>query len=218
MRCMKEGTSEGESGRVMEWSSLLSASVFAIEAGAGKVHAAEWEGVDVSPSPPFNAQGVLECSCGQSSFCPQQQAVTIISSFILEIGGEERRGEKKRKTWVAHTTTTHCALRTAHPHPTYSIVSAGVASGHFPVECSVDLSHPAFGRVAQVIISTIIKTAHVGSALACHHRKQQQRERKQPPRGRAGRHLQCDSCHHVRSCRAAPRSPCWECNLRGKTK
>lgn len=209
---MKEGTSEGRVGVL----SFECQCVFAIEAGAGKVNAAEWEGLDAPAGPSFTAQGVLECSCGQSSFCPQHQAVTIISSFILEIGREEGRGEKK-KTWVAHTTTTHCALRTAHPHPTYSIVIAGGTSVQFPVECSVDLSRPAFGRVAQEIMTTIvIITAHVGSALACHHRKQQQRKREQPPRGRAGRSLQGDTWHHFRSYRAAPRSPCWEYNGRGR--
>lgn len=111
--------------------------------------------------------------------------------------------------------TAHCAL--AHPHPTYSIVKAGGASVQFPVECSVDLSHPAFGRVAQeIIINSKIKTVHVGSAFACHHRKQQQREREQPPRGRAGRPLQGGSWHHFQSYRAAPRSPCWEYNGGGE--
>ena len=87
--------------------------MFAIEAGAGKVHAAEWEGLDARPGPSFTVQGVLECSCGWSSFFPQQQAVTTISSFILEV--EERGGEERRKeNLVAHTTnntlhTAHCA-------------------------------------------------------------------------------------------------------------
>ena len=113
MRCIKEGTSEG--GGVF-WSSLLSASVFAIEAGAGKVHAAEWEGLDARPGPSFTVQGVLECSCGWSSFFPQQQAVTTISSFILEVeerGGEERRKEKKNMGCTHNKQhTAHCALRT----------------------------------------------------------------------------------------------------------
>lgn len=87
-----------------------------------------------------------------------------------------------------------------------NIVKAGVTSVQFPVECSVDLSRPAFGRVGQHIFTIIIITAHVGSALACHHRKQQQREREQPPRGRAGRPLQGGSWHHVLFYRAAPRS------------
>lgn len=101
MRCMKEGTSE-ERGRL-----------FAIEAGAGKVHAAEWEGLDAPPGPSFTAQGVLECSCGQSSFCPQHQAVTTISSFIPEIGGEERRGEKKNLGCTQQQQhTARCAVRT----------------------------------------------------------------------------------------------------------
>ena len=129
--------------------------------------------------------------------------------------GNWRRGEERRKEKLGlHTQqqrTAHCAL--AHPHPTYSIVPAGVTFDHFPVECSVDLSHPAFGRVAKIII-----TSHVGSALACHHCKQQQREREQPPRGRAGRPLQGDSCHHFRSYLAAPRSPCWENKRRERSR
>lgn len=67
--------------------------------------------------------------------------------------GNWRRGEERRKEKLGlHTQqqhTAHCAL--AHPHPTYSISIDGGVSGQFPVECSVDLSQPGFGRVAQEI-------------------------------------------------------------------
>ena len=59
---MKEGTSEARVGVL----SFECQCVFAIEAGAGKVNAAEWEGLDVPTWPSFNAQGVLGCSCGWS--------------------------------------------------------------------------------------------------------------------------------------------------------
>lgn len=132
------------------------------------------------------------------------------NNLVFHSGNWRGGGERRKEKLGLHTQqTTHCALRTAHPHPTYRIVGGGPTPVHFPVECSVDLSHPAFGRVAQEIITNII-TSHVSSTLACHHRKQQQREREQPPRGRAGRPTQGDSGHHVRSYRAAPRSPCWE--------
>lgn len=62
MRCMKEGTSEERVGVL----SFECQCVFAIEAGAGKVNAADWEGLDVPTWPSFNAQGVLECTCGRS--------------------------------------------------------------------------------------------------------------------------------------------------------
>lgn len=177
------------------------------------MHAAEWEGLDAAPGPSFPAQGVLECSCGQSSFFPQHQAEqqSRLSLWKLEERGERRKEKKNLGCTHNKQHTAHCAL--AHPHPTYSIVPAGVTFVQFPVECSVDLSHPAFGRVAQPIMTiTLIMTAHVSSARACHHRKQQQREREQPPRGRAGRPIQGDSWHHVWFYRAAPRSPCWETN------
>lgn len=195
----------------------MSASVFAIEARAGKVHAAEWEGVGSIPRPLFHRARRAGMQLRAEFILPT--TLTVTTNLVFHSGNWRRGGERpKEKLGCTHNNnkqhTAHCAL--AHPHPTYRIVIP--TAFHFPVECSVDLSHPAIGRVAQQIIITKIITAHVSSTLACHHRKQQQREREQPPRGRAGRPLQGDSCHHVRSYRAAPRSPCWEYNLRGKTK
>lgn len=192
----------------------MSASVFAIEARAGKVHAAEWEGVGSIPRPLFHRARRAGMQLRAEFILPTPPSS---NNNLVFHSGNWRRGEAKRKLGL-HTQQQHTAhLRTRHP--TYSIVIAGVTSGQLPVECSVDLSRPAFGRVAQPITTTTrIITAHVGSTLACHHRKQQQREREQPPRGRAGRPLQGDSWHHVRFYQAAPRSPCWEFNLSGKTQ
>ena len=147
---------------------------------------------------PFNTGAVLECSCGMA-FIHSTTPSSIISVF-----NENEKG----RNFGAHTHTHTLSLsRSAHLltaplHPTYSIAKAGVAAFQFPVECSVDLSRPAFGRVAQepnIII--IFITSHVCSTCAYHHRKQQQRQHRseqQQLRTRARRRLLVDSSYHCR--------------------
>lgn len=118
----------------------------------------------------------------------------------------------KREETLVHTHTHTLSLslsrsRSAHLltaplHPTYSIAIATPAAFQFPVECSVDLSHPAFGTVAQEPMITIMFiTSHVCSTCAYHHRKQQQRQHRseqQQLRARARRRLLVDSSYHCR--------------------